>query len=85
MKRHVKRNSHRLKLNRWRIFKLKPGRMHDGHQVYGFGNISIIMNSFNQKVFALNEDKWSLVSLEQLNEAAKELCSKTKLNPQDFR
>ncbi|GJT49694.1 septin and tuftelin-interacting protein 1 homolog 1 [Tanacetum coccineum] len=48
------------------LFKLKPGRMHDGHQVYGFGNISIIMDSFNQKVFALTEDKWSVVSLEQL-------------------
>lgn len=48
------------------LFQLKPGRMQDGHQIYGFGKISIIIDSLNQKVFAQVEDRWSLVSLEQL-------------------
>ncbi|KAH6806606.1 GC-rich sequence DNA-binding factor-like protein with Tuftelin interacting domain-containing protein [Perilla frutescens var. frutescens] len=50
------------------MFKPKPGRMQDGHQIYGFGNISIIVDTLNQKVFAQIEDRWSLVSLEQLLE-----------------
>ncbi|KAL3835164.1 hypothetical protein ACJIZ3_009900 [Penstemon smallii] len=50
------------------LFKPKPGRTQDGHQIYGFGNISIIIDTLNQKVFAQTEDRWSLVSLEQLLE-----------------
>ncbi|XP_019157849.1 PREDICTED: septin and tuftelin-interacting protein 1 homolog 1-like [Ipomoea nil] len=46
----------------------KPGRIHDGHQIYGFGSISIIIDSLNEKVFAQTEDKWSPASLELLLE-----------------
>ncbi|XP_055826193.1 septin and tuftelin-interacting protein 1 homolog 1-like [Solanum dulcamara] len=48
------------------LFKPKTGRTQDGHQIYGFGNISIIIDSFNQKVFAHIEDRWCSVSLDQL-------------------
>ncbi|CAI9301557.1 unnamed protein product [Lactuca saligna] len=48
------------------MFKPKVGRMKDGHQVYGFGKVSMIIDSLNQKVYAQIEDKWSLVTLEQL-------------------
>ncbi|PWA45591.1 hypothetical protein CTI12_AA516330 [Artemisia annua] len=48
------------------LFKPKPGRVQDGHHVYGFGNISIIIDALNQKVFAQTEEGWSSVTLEKL-------------------
>ncbi|KAM7474285.1 hypothetical protein LguiB_021528 [Lonicera macranthoides] len=50
------------------LFRPKHGRMQDGHQIYGFGNISIVIDSLNQKVFTQTDDRWSLVSLEQILE-----------------
>nr|GMD63776.1 septin and tuftelin-interacting protein 1 homolog 1-like [Ipomoea batatas] len=46
----------------------KPGRIHDGHQIYSFGSISIIIDSLDDKAYAHIEDKWSPVSLELLLE-----------------
>lgn len=60
------------------LFKPKPGRMQDGHQIYWFGNVSIIVDSLNQKVFAQIEDRWSLVSLEQLVELHKHSALKRR-------
>ncbi|OIV93329.1 hypothetical protein TanjilG_23265 [Lupinus angustifolius] len=60
------------------LFKLKPGRMHNGHQIYGFGNISIVIDSLNQKVYAQNEDSWSLESLQGLLELNNKSHSKRR-------
>ncbi|XP_071914013.1 septin and tuftelin-interacting protein 1 homolog 1-like [Coffea arabica] len=50
------------------LFKPKAGRMQDGYQIYGFGNINVVIDSLNRKVFAQIDDRWSLASLEQLLE-----------------
>ncbi|XP_024165899.1 septin and tuftelin-interacting protein 1 homolog 1 [Rosa chinensis] len=53
------------------LFRPKPGRMFDGHQVYGFGNISIMVDFLKEKIYAQTEATWSLVSLERLLELHK--------------
>ncbi|XP_074281517.1 septin and tuftelin-interacting protein 1 homolog 1-like [Silene latifolia] len=48
------------------LFTPKPGRLHNHHQVYSFGSVSVVVDSLNQKVLAQVHGQWSLVSLEQL-------------------
>ncbi|KAF9594478.1 hypothetical protein IFM89_031596 [Coptis chinensis] len=50
------------------FFKPKPGRTHNGQQIYGFGNISIYIDTLNNKIFAQSLDGWSVVTLERLKE-----------------
>uniref|UniRef100_A0A0D6QRZ5 G-patch domain-containing protein n=1 Tax=Araucaria cunninghamii TaxID=56994 RepID=A0A0D6QRZ5_ARACU len=49
-------------------FLPKVGRMHDGLQVYGFGTVSVCLDSVKQQVFAQSGDRWVVASLEQLVE-----------------
>ncbi|GLJ45206.1 hypothetical protein SUGI_0951530 [Cryptomeria japonica] len=46
----------------------KVGRTHDGLQVYGFGSVSIYLDSAKQQVLAQSGDRWVIASLEQLVE-----------------
>ncbi|XP_062018577.1 septin and tuftelin-interacting protein 1 homolog 1-like [Rosa rugosa] len=50
------------------LFKPKPERRQDGHQIYALGYVNIIVDSVNQKVYARKprEEAWSLVDLATL-------------------
>ncbi|CAI0423227.1 unnamed protein product [Linum tenue] len=47
-------------------FVLKPNKMHDGHQMYGYGNVSVYMDTLHQKLYALNGQDWVLSDLDML-------------------
>ncbi|XP_031487475.1 septin and tuftelin-interacting protein 1 homolog 1 [Nymphaea colorata] len=47
-------------------FLPKVGRMHDGLQIYGFGSISVCVDSVNRVIFAQSGERWSAVSMDEL-------------------
>ncbi|KAJ0980448.1 hypothetical protein J5N97_008703 [Dioscorea zingiberensis] len=50
------------------VFLPRVGRSYNGLPVYGFGNISICIDSVKQLVFAQTQEGWGAVSLKQLLE-----------------
>jgi tuftelin-interacting protein 11 len=50
------------------LFKPKPGRMHDGHQIYGYGNLSIYVDPRHERLYVQKEQDWLLTNLDNLPE-----------------
>lgn len=51
-------------------FQPKPGRMHEGLQVYGFGPISVVLDNVGGVIRAQIGSRWAPVALEQLLQLA---------------
>ncbi|KAJ6744077.1 TUFTELIN-INTERACTING PROTEIN 11-RELATED [Salix purpurea] len=50
------------------IFKPKPGRIHDGHQIYGYGKLSIYVDPIHERLYVQKEQDWLLTNLDNLPE-----------------
>ncbi|XP_050226161.1 septin and tuftelin-interacting protein 1 homolog 1 [Mercurialis annua] len=50
------------------LFRPKNDRRYNGHQIYGYGNISIYVDTVHEKLYAQENEKWSLTSLDKLLE-----------------
>ncbi|XP_065866051.1 septin and tuftelin-interacting protein 1 homolog 1 [Euphorbia lathyris] len=60
------------------LFKPKPGRTYNGHQIYGYGNISIYVDSVHQRLYAQKEEDWFLTNLDKLLEMHKTTATKKR-------